>query len=240
MIDNCPRGRPQTKRLGGSGHSPPRLDLREYHLPWAHLSIPCAGGRGKALLSRRGAPVAAAACSKAASASFDLPVPRAVIAARPVATRPVAGAAGRRVGAGGPVSRARPVAGSSADVGGGASRWSFSPNCRRSPRPWPRRRPGWGRQPPRRARASAQQPFLKKSRRSRASGPVATPPSSRSPGHRNSIFAVARAVRRYDVSSIARDVGGGGGGKASGHAAGGRGPRSDAPCACRRVLRVHR
>jgi len=49
------------------------------------------------LLSRRGAPGAAAACSKVASASFDRPVPRAVIAARPVARRPGSLARQRRL-----------------------------------------------------------------------------------------------------------------------------------------------
>jgi len=129
------------KRLGGSSHSPPRLDLREYHLPWAPFSIPSAAGQDKPLPSRPVTAVAAAACSKVASASFGLPVRRAVIAARPAARRPGAGAAGRRVVAGGPVSLARPAGASSAAARGDASRWSFSPSCRRSPSPWCRRRP---------------------------------------------------------------------------------------------------
>ena len=36
------------KRLGGSSHSPPRLDLRERQLPWAPFSIPCAWARTRA------------------------------------------------------------------------------------------------------------------------------------------------------------------------------------------------
>jgi hypothetical protein len=118
------------KCLGGSNHSPPRLDLRERQLPWARLSIPCAVVSGNRRRSPPALSVADVAYSKTASASIDLPIHRAVIAVRPVAWRHDAGGGGRPAVPGVPVHAAKSVDANNVGAIGVASPWSFSPNRR--------------------------------------------------------------------------------------------------------------
>src|SRR5215831_4838399 len=103
-------------RLGGSSDSPPRLDLRERQLPWVPLSIPLAVPADKTRPPRHCPAVAGGACSRAASVSIVLLIPRAVTARTSAVPQHGAGDAGSRAGPGVPAWPARRADASNAGV----------------------------------------------------------------------------------------------------------------------------
>jgi len=169
----------------------PRRDLREQHLPWASLSFRRGPGPDKGLRLRPVISACGAACSKGASSVFGRPIPRAGIAATPVAETPSGGGGAGPAGPGGPATSAR-LAGASKRGGiVSGSRSSFCPN--RSSRPKPLR-PAL--RLPRHARASAQRQNLTIFRSGGARGPAATWCSLLArPGRRNASVRAAAAGR---------------------------------------------
>lgn len=186
-----------TKTLRSRGaNSAPKLDLRELTLPWAQHSIGSVCGRRKSLVA---AADAAVVCSKGANASSGPGAPRAVIAARLANRPPAAGGVGMPAAATAP----RTTAGTSARNKAAAT---ANAAWRAVQLPLRRRRP----EPPRRARASAQQNFPKMVPASPVTGPVATRSLSRNPVRRRSVFAVRPAVRLCVASATVKRVGVGG------------------------------
>lgn len=200
------------KRLGGSGSSSPRLDLRERQLPWAPFSIPFAVDRHKRLLPRRGHCAVGAACSKGASSSIGPVIHRVVIAVKSAGWRHGAGGVGRRVVRGVPAIRGRHVAASKAGGIGGGFRWLFCRNARSFPSKRNHLRPS--------ARASAQPQFPKIFRCECASGPVATRCSSSRRTCRRNDSVVPCAVKLCAMCSIGKRGIGGGGARVFGRVAG--------------------
>ena len=207
-------------RPGGSGSSPPRLDLRERQLPWASFSIPIAAARHKGPPARWRDSVAGVACSRDASGSIGRPGRRVVIAVTLAAGRPGVGGGDRRAGPGGRAKRASAAAGSKhGGIGAGFPGLRSPSRLPARPMIRPRRRF------PRRARASAQRQFPRIFRFGRVSGRVATSCSQCPRRGRRSGSVTPPAAGRYGTCSTGRGGIGGGGARGIGHDGGGRARR---------------
>ena len=202
-----------------SVNSSPRLDLREQHLPWAHLSISLNADRHKSQLR---ALVAGVVSSKGASSFIGQDIHRVAIAVKCADWRPGAGDVGRRVARGGAAIRGRHVAASRASGIGGGFRWLFCRNARSFPSRRNHLRPI--------ARASAQPQFPKNFRCGCASGPVATRCSSSRRTSRPGVSVVACAVELCAMCSIAKRGIGVGGERGFGRVAGVLDRRRDSGC----------
>ena len=180
-----------------SRHSPPRLDLREQNLPWAHLSIFVLATTIKAV---GGACHQGVACCKAVNGGSGLAIRKAAMAVQLASKQPGGGGAGMPVSAIGPARRAR---------NGGARQVGAIANAGSS-----KRRYGLVVLPHqlqlalrRGARASAQQKIVGILSGGLAIGPVVTRGSLSSPVRRVNISVRALAVRRYDACSTGKPTG---------------------------------
>ena len=241
----------QTVGAKGRREVPPsrRRTAREQDLPWAVSSLPAPCGRVNLPTRTVGTPIAAAACSRGASAGSGRAGLKPVTVAPPARTPHGGGAAGGPVNAIATPPTANNAAVTSPDaivIGGASDRTlprrtlpSLTPRRRQRPSKPSRRPPRIDRQSdPTSPWASAQPKSSRNRPACLATGPAAT--SSSSPLHDPPIRSSVRARvdRRYDASASAKPGSGSGAAAADGPDADRRAEAHHPTRLCRHVLRI--